>query len=79
MVFIYHFQCNTAEELELIVFFISRQGYVELTVFPTVVNLNRIKLNSKQCRIYRVRVNDLEAPFIYNDPTLEVCHHESKQ
>uniref|UniRef100_A0A4W3I5N5 Transcription initiation factor TFIID subunit 2 n=1 Tax=Callorhinchus milii TaxID=7868 RepID=A0A4W3I5N5_CALMI len=38
-----------------------------------------IKLNSKQCRIYRVRVNDLEAAFIYNDPTLEVCHHESKQ
>uniref|UniRef100_A0A8C7LC32 Transcription initiation factor TFIID subunit 2 n=1 Tax=Oncorhynchus kisutch TaxID=8019 RepID=A0A8C7LC32_ONCKI len=54
-------------------------GFVELTIFPTVVNLNRIKLNSKQCRIYRVRVNDLEAPFIYNDPTLEVCHHESKQ
>ncbi|PWA22538.1 hypothetical protein CCH79_00018170 [Gambusia affinis] len=54
-------------------------GYVELTIFPTVVNLNRIKLNSKQCRIYRVRVNDLEAPFIYNDPTLEVCHNESKQ
>uniref|UniRef100_A0A672LV18 Transcription initiation factor TFIID subunit 2 n=1 Tax=Sinocyclocheilus grahami TaxID=75366 RepID=A0A672LV18_SINGR len=54
-------------------------GYVELTIFPTVMNLNRIKLNSKQCRIYRVRVNDLEAPFIYNDPTLEVCHHESKQ
>ncbi|MGH0158356.1 UNVERIFIED_CONTAM: hypothetical protein FKN15_060643 [Acipenser sinensis] len=54
-------------------------GHVELTIFPTVTNLNRIKLNSKQCRIYRVRVNDLEAPFIYNDPTLEVCHHESKQ
>ncbi|TRZ16722.1 hypothetical protein HGM15179_010371 [Zosterops borbonicus] len=54
-------------------------GYVELTIFPTVANLNRIKLNSKQCRIYRVRVNDLEAAFIYNDPTLEVCHHESKQ
>uniref|UniRef100_A0A5F8GKX7 Transcription initiation factor TFIID subunit 2 n=1 Tax=Monodelphis domestica TaxID=13616 RepID=A0A5F8GKX7_MONDO len=44
-----------------------------------IANLNRIKLNSKQCRIYRVRVNDLEAAFIYNDPTLEVCHHESKQ
>ncbi|KAF7246909.1 Transcription initiation factor TFIID subunit 2 [Varanus komodoensis] len=54
-------------------------GHVELTIFPTVANLNRIKLNSKQCRIYRVRVNDLEAAFIYNDPTLEVCHHESKQ
>lgn len=58
---------------------VAHQGYVELTIFPTVVNLNRIKLNSKQCRIYRVRVNDLESPFIYNDPTLEVCHHESKQ
>ncbi|KAK1332006.1 hypothetical protein QTO34_007683 [Cnephaeus nilssonii] len=44
-----------------------------------VANLNRIKLNSKQCRIYRVRINDLEAAFIYNDPTLEVCHNESKQ
>nr|AAI61452.1 LOC100145691 protein [Xenopus tropicalis] len=44
-----------------------------------VTSLNRIKLNSKQCRIYRVRVNDLEAAFIYNDPTLEICHHESKQ
>ncbi|XP_041045460.1 transcription initiation factor TFIID subunit 2 isoform X5 [Carcharodon carcharias] len=54
-------------------------GYVELTIFPSLANLNRIKLNSKQCRIYRVRVNDLEAAFIYNDPTLEVCHHESKQ
>lgn len=52
---------------------------MELTIFPSVVNLNRIKLNSKQCRIYRVRVNELEAPFLYNDPTLEVCHHESKQ
>ncbi|KAI4566047.1 hypothetical protein MJT46_019734 [Ovis ammon polii x Ovis aries] len=39
-----------------------------------IANLNRIKLNSKQCRIYRVRINDLEAAFIYNDPTLEVCH-----
>lgn len=54
-------------------------GFVELTIFPTVANLNRIKLNSKQCRIYRVRINDLEAAFIYNDPTLEVCHSESKQ
>ncbi|XP_061737606.1 transcription initiation factor TFIID subunit 2 isoform X2 [Nerophis ophidion] len=54
-------------------------GYVELTIVPTVANLNRIKLNSKQCRIYRVRINDLEASFIYNDPTLEVCHSESKQ
>ncbi|XP_061529597.1 transcription initiation factor TFIID subunit 2 isoform X1 [Phycodurus eques] len=54
-------------------------GYVELTILPTVANLNRIKLNSKQCRIYRVRINDLEAPFIYNDPTLEVCHSDSKQ
>uniref|UniRef100_A0A6I8RNR0 Transcription initiation factor TFIID subunit 2 n=1 Tax=Xenopus tropicalis TaxID=8364 RepID=A0A6I8RNR0_XENTR len=54
-------------------------GYVELTICPMVTSLNRIKLNSKQCRIYRVRVNDLEAAFIYNDPTLEICHHESKQ
>ncbi|XP_049585994.1 transcription initiation factor TFIID subunit 2 isoform X1 [Syngnathus scovelli] len=54
-------------------------GYVELTIIPTVANLNRIKLNSKQCRIYRVRINDLEASVIYNDPTLEVCHSESKQ
>uniref|UniRef100_UPI00358F3A99 transcription initiation factor TFIID subunit 2 isoform X2 n=1 Tax=Myxine glutinosa TaxID=7769 RepID=UPI00358F3A99 len=54
-------------------------GYVELTIFPYLASLNKIRLNCKQCLIYRVRVNDYEAAFIYNDPTLEVCHHETKQ
>nr|XP_032810604.1 transcription initiation factor TFIID subunit 2 [Petromyzon marinus] len=54
-------------------------GHVELTLFPTTATLNKIRLNCKQCRIYRVRVNDKEAAFMYNDPTLEVCHQENKQ
>ncbi|XP_048220089.1 LOW QUALITY PROTEIN: transcription initiation factor TFIID subunit 2-like [Perognathus longimembris pacificus] len=54
-------------------------GFVELTVLPTVANLHRITLNSKQCRIARICINDLEAAFSYKDPTLEVCHSESKR
>lgn len=42
--------------------FLLFTGTVELTIFPTVANLNRIKLNSKQCRIYPVRINDLKLP-----------------
>ncbi|XP_077993072.1 transcription initiation factor TFIID subunit 2-like [Glandiceps talaboti] len=55
-------------------------GYVELHLIPTKSNLNKIKLNSKQCRIYRVCINDIwEASFLYNDPTLAVCQSDAKQ
>ncbi|XP_053395431.1 transcription initiation factor TFIID subunit 2-like isoform X2 [Mercenaria mercenaria] len=54
-------------------------GYVELTIYPLRADLKRIKLNSKQCRIYRVLVNDTwESTFWYNDPTLEAVQDEEK-
>lgn len=53
-------------------------GYVELTIIPTRDNLRHIRLNAKQCRIYRVTVNDdVEASFQYFDPTLEVCQGDT--
>ncbi|GAB6030287.1 Transcription initiation factor TFIID subunit 2 [Chamberlinius hualienensis] len=48
-------------------------GYVELCLIPLRTDLRRIKVNSKQCRVYRVCINDIEASFLYNDPTLEIC------
>ncbi|XP_070555415.1 transcription initiation factor TFIID subunit 2-like [Ptychodera flava] len=55
-------------------------GYVELHLIPSKPNLNKIKLNSKQCRIYRVCINDIwEASFLYNDPTLAICQSDAKQ
>ncbi|TMW40593.1 hypothetical protein DOY81_014327 [Sarcophaga bullata] len=41
-------------------------GAVELTIVPTKENLRIIALNAKQCRIYRVLLNDVcEADFVY--------------
>ncbi|KAI8520784.1 Transcription initiation factor TFIID subunit 2 [Branchiostoma belcheri] len=54
-------------------------GYVELTIIPQKSTLSRVKLNSKQCRIYRVTVNGAEAAFDYSDPTLEVCQGDTRQ
>ncbi|KAL4236698.1 Transcription initiation factor TFIID subunit 2 [Mactra antiquata] len=53
-------------------------GYVELTIQPLLTDLKRIKLNSKQSRIYRVLVNDTweATAFWYNDPTLEAVQDE---
>lgn len=46
---------------------------VELTIIPLQNNLRFIKLNAKQCRIYRVTVNDnIEAPFQYYDPFIDI-------
>ncbi|KAL0273010.1 UNVERIFIED_CONTAM: hypothetical protein PYX00_005790 [Menopon gallinae] len=55
-------------------------GFVELTIVPLRDNLRHIKLNAKQCRIYRVCLNDtFEAPFQYFDPFLDVCQGDTKQ
>ncbi|XP_072045257.1 LOW QUALITY PROTEIN: transcription initiation factor TFIID subunit 2-like [Amphiura filiformis] len=55
-------------------------GYVELHLLPLRSNVNRIKINSKQCRIYRACINEVwEASFLYSDPTLAVCQNEAKQ
>lgn len=50
-------------------------GVVELTIIPHKDNLRVIRLNAKQCRIYRVSLNDtIEAPFQYYDPFLDITH-----
>ncbi|XP_071965911.1 transcription initiation factor TFIID subunit 2-like [Antedon mediterranea] len=55
-------------------------GYTELHIVPLKPGLNKIKINSKQCRVYRVCINDYwEASFMYNDPTLEICQSDSRQ
>ncbi|XP_026742462.1 transcription initiation factor TFIID subunit 2-like [Trichoplusia ni] len=49
-------------------------GFVELTIVPLKDNLRYIRLNAKQCRIYRVCLNDqYEANFQYFDPFLDIC------
>jgi len=56
------------------------QGFVELTIAPLRDNLRNIKLNAKQCRIYRVIINDaFEAPFQYFDPFLDICQGDTMQ
>ncbi|CAH1119125.1 unnamed protein product [Phaedon cochleariae] len=53
-------------------------GFVELTVVPLRDNLRMVKLNAKQCRIYRVSLNDhYEAHFQYFDPFLDVCQSDT--
>lgn len=55
-------------------------GFSELTIVPLKDSLKHIKLNAKQCRIYRVLLNDsFEAPFQYFDPFLDICQGDSKQ
>ncbi|KAG8304477.1 Transcription initiation factor TFIID subunit 2 [Homalodisca vitripennis] len=52
----------------------------ELTIVPLKDNLRFIKLNAKQCRIYRVCLNDVyEAPFQYFDPFLDICQGENNE
>lgn len=54
-------------------------GFVELTVVPLRDNLRIVKLNAKQCRIYRVLLNDhYEAHFQYFDPFLDVCQSDTE-
>ncbi|CAH2011714.1 unnamed protein product [Acanthoscelides obtectus] len=53
-------------------------GFVELTVVPLKDNLRVIKLNAKQCRIYRIILNDhYEAHFQYFDPFLDICQTDT--
>ncbi|XP_033645134.1 transcription initiation factor TFIID subunit 2-like isoform X1 [Asterias rubens] len=55
-------------------------GYVELHLLPLRSGVNRIFLNSKQCRIYRICINEIwEASFMYSDPSLSICQNETKQ
>lgn len=55
-------------------------GFVELTIVPLKDHLKFVKLNAKQCRIYRVCLNDIyEAPFQYFDPFLDICQGDTKE
>ncbi|XP_067013693.2 transcription initiation factor TFIID subunit 2 [Anabrus simplex] len=55
-------------------------GVTELTIVPLKDTLKHIKLNAKQCRIYRVLLNEvLEAPFQYFDPFLDISQGDAKQ
>lgn len=59
--------------------FVFPQGFVELTVVPLCNNLRHVKLNAKQCRIYRVVLNEkYEAQFQYFDPFLDICQADSE-
>lgn len=52
-------------------------GFAELTIVPTREGLRTIRLNAKQCRIYKVMLNDTyEAPFQYFDPFMDICQDE---
>lgn len=52
---------------------------MELTVVPLRDNLRHIKLNAKQCRIYRVVLNEsYEAQFQYFDPFLDICQGDTE-
>ncbi|GJQ75752.1 putative zinc ion binding protein [Trypoxylus dichotomus] len=54
-------------------------GFVEFTVVPLRDNLRHIKLNAKQCRIYRVVLNEsYEAQFQYFDPFLDICQGDTE-
>lgn len=53
------------------------QGYVELTIVPVRETLKYIKLNAKQCRIYKCILNDTyEAEFHYFDPFTDICQKD---
>lgn len=54
------------------------QGYVELTIVPVRETLKYIKLNAKQCRIYKCILNDTyEAEFHYFDPFTDISQKDS--
>lgn len=54
-------------------------GFVELTMVPIRDNLRIIRLNAKQCRVYRVILNDeYEAHFQYFDPFLDICQPDTE-
>ena len=54
-------------------------GFVEISLLPSKESLKHIRLNAKQCKVYRVVLNNqIEAPFQYCDPMLEIVDKDSK-
>lgn len=57
----------------------SLMGYVELIIEPLRPDITQIRLNSKQCCIYHISINDnWTAEFDYDDPTLQICENDCK-
>ncbi|RWS10616.1 Transcription initiation factor TFIID subunit 2-like protein, partial [Dinothrombium tinctorium] len=54
-------------------------GLVELHVIPQKEDLKTIKVNCKQCQLFKITINDCECSFTYNDPNLDICQGETKQ
>lgn len=53
---------------------------VELTIIPSRDTLRSIHLNARQCRIYKVCINDqFEAPFQYFDPFLDISQGNDEE
>lgn len=51
---------------------------MELTIVPVRETLKYIKLNAKQCRVYKAILNDsYEAQFHYFDPFTNICSENS--
>jgi len=54
------------------------QGLVELTIIPKKNNLRYVKLNAKQCKIYRATINDkFEAKYDYYDLCMEITPRDA--
>ncbi|RWS30072.1 Transcription initiation factor TFIID subunit 2-like protein, partial [Leptotrombidium deliense] len=54
-------------------------GLVELHIIPQKEDLKTIRVNCKQCQLFKITVNEHECSFTYNDPNLDICQGESKQ
>jgi len=60
-------------------------GFVELHILPLNPNLSKVKINSRQCQVYRVSVKGtgfskwLEASFQLSDGAKNVCHEGKKR
>ena len=53
------------------------QGMTEMMLIPTKPNLKKVKLNSKQCRIYKITLNGKwETKFDYYDLTQAIIPAE---
>ncbi|ODM99054.1 Transcription initiation factor TFIID subunit 2 [Orchesella cincta] len=51
-------------------------GLVELTLQARKSKLKTVKVNCKQCKIYKVTINNTEASFSYYDPAMEITDAE---
>ena len=53
-------------------------GHVEMMLQPRRSDVSKIKVNCKQARIHHISVNDLEARFQYEDPSLDLTQMDPK-